>query len=291
MLSTVRTIIDNAPASVAGISISNTHIRYIHFVTQEGEYQVRSSGEIKIPYDVVRDFEVRLPVEFTESLRQLSEVVPFDTHLFIKKDNDEHKVESLSLIGYKYIHTIPFPEALMTLSVPFGVETKRIMIFGQWDRAVVFMIEDGSMEKIGTVTFTDMTLTKAIFGDLLYHLENKDVILTGLLSDQSLSELETAVDVEHADIFQNLIDISKTIPAIHRSEVPRFSVPIAALAHGILHDQKPIEVEIVREEESEEPELQASDYFKNMKPLTKTEEDVRRTSERIRGRKYKKLMK
>jgi len=292
MLSTVRTIIDTAPKSVAGISISNTHIRYIYLSKGDSEYEIQSYGEVKIPFDVVSKYEVILPVEFTEVIRTLIEHIPLNTDIYLRNDGDNHKIESLVLAGYSKIHPVLFPGALTSLLVPFGVPTKRIVVFGQWDEAVVFLLENQELIKLGTVVLDDLDHTRKIFKDALYGYENQRIVLAGVLNDKAREQLSSVVSIEEADYFQNLIDITNSIPAIQKSDAARFSVPLAAMIHGVLTGESTLQhIEKESHEKEEKNDVvEAADYFKDMKPLTKQEDDARRSSERVRGRKYRKMM-
>lgn len=286
MLEHIEQALAAGPQRIAGMTFSDRLLRYIYFERRNGVYTLGSWGEIIIPFDVIEKGHIVLPIEFTKHVKSLISAIPTDTKICIKKDDDEHKMQSLKLAGYRDVTTVQLPEALAPLYVQVGVDGSRVCLFVMADAVTVFLYDHTQFHKSAVIEIDQLQTAPAIINDLLQGCENKKVLYVGK-GEKFISHLTASgIELDQSDIFKNIFDVSRYIPELPREESYRYSVP-TALALFSLHFKNAKTKKDKAHGSSKKP---IDRSYGELTPLTKSKDDKRKKSDKKPKGRYKKLM-
>jgi len=277
MLEHVEQALNNGPKKIAGITFSDRLLRYVLFEKRNGTYTLGSWGEITIPFDVMQQGKVTLPIEFTDIIKTLNNVIPPDTTICIKKDTDEHKSQSLKLAGYNTIKQIPLPDALASLYLVVGIDSTRVCLFVTDETLHVFLYEHMHFHKVASVDMSEKEGVVSVITDVLKKCENKQALYTGQGKEYIQYLTESGIEVVRAEIFQNIFDKTRYIPEMPQEESYRYTVPTALVLFA-LHFQ--IQKKTDPSTLQKKPKEAIDSAYGGLKPLTKLKEDKRRNSEK-----------
>lgn len=320
LLPKVSKAIADAPRYIAGVSFSDRTIRYVEVEKhKEGVLTISTFGQITIPYDVVQSGVVVNMVEFTETVRKLNVSIHPDAHIVLRKDSDPSKKDALAFAGYKNISEKEGLDSLRGVFIPWHTDAKRICLFANYDVTYVLEItghETRLLEKFNKEDFFTSTTVRSL-GAYLDIATDKVLLLAGKHKDSSfVDHLESSgLKIINTNIWQNILDFSVYVPEIPQDESYQYTVPVGLIVSGLMNEAVQVDLDnslkkektisrkkvdrpgkikssTSKEERSSSPDNKPSDlasFLSDVKPLTKLEEDKRKSSEKKMSRKYKKL--
>jgi len=313
LLSNVVEKINEAPRYTAGISFSERSIRYIEVERVTGGTLTLSSyGHLTVPFDVMKGSKIIKEVEFAELVKKLTSYIHTDARLVIRDDGDEAKIQSLVVAGFKEVRVKKGIDALRGIFSPWGAETARVGVFANYDTSHVLLIDKDGISSLGVFGPQELfsVSTAGLIREALNKCTNKEILLAGKYMDESfVSQLESYdFSIKRTNIWQNLFDFSRYVPEVPQLDSYEYTVPAGLVTSGVMEDlelagfstgsiskkQKKAESKIKNETTTKEFSKVANskeDFFKDLTPLTKLDEDKRKASEKNLSRKHKKLLK
>ncbi len=274
LLPHIQEKIQSSPRYTAGISFSDRTIRYVEVENKKGVLSLSAFGHITIPFDVVKNGEIKKRVEFIAVLKELRRFVHPKARVVIRAA-EQRKQETLSVVGFTDVVFKPTHDLFRYIFVPFDINTRRLCIFANGDTSYLFYVTGQETQFLQTMSELDLFSLSGQeqLRTYLAQLENKQVLIAGVYdSEAALLELtELGFDLKKTNIWQNLFDFNRYIPEIPFDESFEYSVPTGLLAAGIFEklDSKVTEDQF----DLEEAGGNLAELFGEHKPLTKTKED------------------
>ena len=321
LLPVVSEAISDAPRYVAGISFSDRSIRYVEVEKhKEGVLTISAYGQITIPYDVVEDGRVVNMVEFADTIRRLNSSLHSDAHIVIRKDSDGSKLDALAFSGYKHIFEKEGLDSLRGVFIPWQTDAKRICFFANFDTTYVLEItgyKTRLIEKMSKEDFFSPMMTERV-KSYLSSATDQRVIVGGKYEDDSYLERLSLFGIEftQTNIWQNVFDFSLYVPEISEDDSYQYTVPVGLIVSRLMNESQKVVLDAslqkrktsIKEKKEKSPKdkvvvgdhkkktkgngpcLDLAGFWSDIEPLTKLEEDKRKSSEKKMSRKYTKLL-
>lgn len=287
LLPHVQEAIDKAPRYIAGVSFSDRTIRYIEVERENGVLTLSSFGQQTVPYDTIEGGKVIDPISFTDTVKKLATYIHKDARIVIKDDGDSTKAETLALAGFGEILFKKGSDALRGVFVPWGIDTKRICFFANYDTTHIFVISESEVKKLGSYSEQEL-LDESSLVDLKHELEqceNKEILIAGKYKDSSFTErlVGEGFRVAETSIWQNLFDFSRYIPEIPQDQAYIYTLPAGLVVSGLMEElrryhgkksaQQPAGPTQTDAFDFTEPHNDLSEAFADLQPLTKMHDD------------------